>query len=299
MHPLDRRGFTLIELMVAIVLMGIVATGIYRVLATNQRTYHAQTQRVELQQNIRAAASILPAEFRELAASEGDIYAMGQTEIRMRAMRQFSALCVAPVLGVGTTNLAVMVFKDLFSGNTFEVGDSILFFYDGDEGSRNDDGWVVGAVKSPPATVACPNGSAAYAFTVDLHPAFPNATQLNRPGAIPNGGPIRGFQSVRYLLHQSPSDGLWYLALDVYVPGSNAWTDPQPLVGPLSGPEGLRFAYYDTLNAQTAFPTNVALIEFAVAARTQDPVKSPGGGTLTTPVERLTTKVALRNNRRW
>ena len=34
---LRRRGFTLIELMVALVLLGIVAGGIYKVLVTNQR----------------------------------------------------------------------------------------------------------------------------------------------------------------------------------------------------------------------------------------------------------------------
>ena len=62
MPLLRRRGFTLIELMVALVLLGIVAGGIYKVLVTNQQTYLAQTQRIDLQQNLRAGVTILPAD---------------------------------------------------------------------------------------------------------------------------------------------------------------------------------------------------------------------------------------------
>ena len=44
----------MIELLVALVLLGIVSTAIYRVLVNNQRLYMAQTQRIDLSQNIRA-----------------------------------------------------------------------------------------------------------------------------------------------------------------------------------------------------------------------------------------------------
>src|SRR5207237_6623395 len=98
---LARRGFTLIELMIALVLLGIVSTAVYKVLVNNQRLYTAQTQTIDLQQNIRAAAAILPAEFRELDAADGDITAMGPDSIRMRAMRQLSFLCATPPLGGG------------------------------------------------------------------------------------------------------------------------------------------------------------------------------------------------------
>jgi prepilin-type N-terminal cleavage/methylation domain-containing protein len=82
-----RRGFTMVELLVALVLLGIVSAALYRVLVNNQRLYQAQTARIDLSQNIRAAGSILPAEFRQLDASEGDIGAMSATSISIRAMR--------------------------------------------------------------------------------------------------------------------------------------------------------------------------------------------------------------------
>src|SRR5882762_1237013 len=101
MSLLTRRGFTLVELMIAIVLLGIVSTALYKVMLNNQRTFAAQTQRIELQQNIRAAATILPAEFRELDAADGDITAMSATSITIRAMRQLAIVCTAPVLPAG------------------------------------------------------------------------------------------------------------------------------------------------------------------------------------------------------
>ena len=83
MSLLTRRGFTLIELMIALVLLGLVSTAVYKVLVNNQRVYLAQTQTIDLQQNIRAAAAILPAEFRELDAADGDIK-IGRASCRER-----------------------------------------------------------------------------------------------------------------------------------------------------------------------------------------------------------------------
>src|SRR5438046_2476545 len=64
MSSLARRGFTMIELLIALVILGIVSAALYKVLVTNQRTYLAQTQRIDLQHNNRAAATILPAALR-------------------------------------------------------------------------------------------------------------------------------------------------------------------------------------------------------------------------------------------
>src|SRR5213594_1611690 len=111
MPLLRRRGFTLIELMVALVLLGIVAGGIYKVLVTNQQTYLAQTQRIDLQQNLRAGVTILPADFRELDPADGDILLMSATQIQLRAMRQLSFLCTPPVLGGGLGTAVSMTVR--------------------------------------------------------------------------------------------------------------------------------------------------------------------------------------------
>src|SRR5216117_2781680 len=106
-----RRGFTMVELLIALVLLGLLSAALYRVLVNNQRLYMAQTQRIDLSQNIRAAANILPAELREIDASEGDIVSMTATRLEIRAMRWLGFACVAPVMGGATTNGLTMVIR--------------------------------------------------------------------------------------------------------------------------------------------------------------------------------------------
>src|SRR5262247_1958713 len=106
-----RRGFTMVELLIALVLLGLVSAALYRVLVNNQRLYMAQTQRIDLAQNIRAAGSILPAEFRELDAFDGDIITMTPTRLELRVMRWLSFICIPPGLGGAGLNGLQMTIR--------------------------------------------------------------------------------------------------------------------------------------------------------------------------------------------
>ena len=290
MSILNRRGFTLVELLVALVLLGIVTTAIYRVLVNGHRTYQSQTQRIDLQQNIRAAVTILPAEFREMNAADGDIKGMWPDSVQIRAMRQFGVMCTAPVLdGGAVTGKFFILRNEMLTGRAFVVGDSVVVFHEGIESTRNDDGWAIGRVTLAPSAVNCPDGRAGTRVNVDFA-AFA-APLTNVAGAIPVGGVVRGFEVVTYKNYQA-SDGLWYLGM------STPTAALQPLVGPLSGNTGLRLNYYDAAGAVTAVPTNVALIEIIVRERTAQAIQLPQGGRVT-PVDSVTTRVALRNNKRF
>jgi len=61
--------------------------------------------------------TILPAEFRVLDASDGDIYAMGPDSIKIRAMRVFGVVCDTPVLGGALGNRGVTVRNSLTFGS--------------------------------------------------------------------------------------------------------------------------------------------------------------------------------------
>ena len=117
MPLLARRGFTIVELLVALTLLGIVSTAIYKVLVNNQRLYLAQTQTIDLNQNLRAAAAILPAELRELDAVDGDITFMGPDSIRIRAMRQLAFVCATPQLAIGLGQIVVTIRTTPIYGN--------------------------------------------------------------------------------------------------------------------------------------------------------------------------------------
>src|SRR5437879_10390659 len=128
MSLLTRRGFTLIELMIALVLLGLVSAAVYKVLVNNQRVYLAQTQTIDLQQNIRAAAAILPAEFRELDAADADIQAMTATSVRIRGMRELAFVCATPVLAGGRGQIVLTGRTTPLAGTrqTCKKGDPIL-----------------------------------------------------------------------------------------------------------------------------------------------------------------------------
>src|SRR5260370_30690844 len=99
MSSLKTRGFTLIEILVALVLFGIVSVAIYQTLVTHQRTFLAQTQRIDLQQTIRAGATILPGEFRTLDAADSDIAAMSSTSVPIVDRQTLVTIATHPVLG--------------------------------------------------------------------------------------------------------------------------------------------------------------------------------------------------------
>jgi prepilin-type N-terminal cleavage/methylation domain-containing protein len=292
---LTRRGFTLAELLVAMVLLGVVSMAVYRVLVNNQRVYLAQTQRIDLQQNIRAVATILPAEFRELNATDGDIASMSATQLTIRAMRWLGFTCSPPVLG-GVLNGLTLTIRGGAPGQPLFFGarginlanDSLLIYYDGNQASRTDDIWVL-ARPTAGAALNCPTGGTGQALTLDL--TLP-AGSPNVNGAITNGAPVRGFERVTYQLYQPPGDTSWYIGL------RPAGATMQPIIGPVL-PNGLTFSYFDSTGAVTTNPARVARIDITVQARTTQQVRTGGSNPMRTLVDTIVTSVALRNNRRF
>src|SRR4030042_2910765 len=59
MKRLNRKGVTLIELLVALVICGMVAAGIYQVFIAQSKAYTVQDQVTEVQQSVRSAMEIL------------------------------------------------------------------------------------------------------------------------------------------------------------------------------------------------------------------------------------------------
>lgn len=291
-----RRGFTMIELLVALVLLGLVSAALYRVLVNNQRLYMAQTQRIDLSQNIRAASTILPAEFRELDASEGDITAMSATSISIRAMRWVGFACNLPALGGALNAVSVIVRggapgQPLFFGSRAPDNskDGVLIYYDGDKNSRLDDFWATATITAAPNGQNCNDGSNGQRLILNV-----NLLGLgpNQAGGIPLGAPVRGYELVTYQLYQQAGDTSWYVG---FRPANQTM---QPLIGPVLT-NGLTFQYYDANGNVTAVRAQVARIDITVRARTAAAVRAGGQAAQATVVDSVVTSVALRNNRRF
>ena len=93
------RGFTLVEIMVATIMMLIVSGAVYHTLTVTQRLSRAQAQQVNVQSSVRSAALVLANEFRPLGAglglsgSESDLASIDPTAMIYRAERGFGVLC--------------------------------------------------------------------------------------------------------------------------------------------------------------------------------------------------------------
>jgi prepilin-type N-terminal cleavage/methylation domain-containing protein len=288
MQHLTRKGFTLVEVLVAMVLLAVVSTAIYKVLINNDRVYTAQMQRMDLAQNIRAAATILPADFRTLDATDSDITAMSATSISMRAIRQLAVICDTPALGGLLLGVTMHVRQaPLYGPRMFNAAtDSLLIYYEGDNGTRMDDGWTPAKLVSWDKS-KCLDGTPGYIFVIN---ARLQAGQINLKGNISYGSPVLGFESVTYSLYQPAGDTSWYI-------GYQTASGTQPLIGPVLS-NGLSFAYYDSTNTVTTNPTKVAIIEVRVRARTVQQVRD-ANSMLRVPVDSVVMKVSLRNNRRF
>lgn len=307
---MPRRGFSLPELIVAMVLFAIIGGAIVKTLSTGQRAYDAQVQHVEMQQNMRMAANFLTSELRELNASDGDIQSMSSDSIRIRSMRQMGFVCTLPTLGGALVSqvlsgVTFYVRDPIQAGRYFAPGDSLLVFYEGNPSVRADDSWLVGAFApgTDPNTAQNANCQDVPArqgrlFTTNLvFDASALPPQVNAANAITLGSPIRAFQSVVYKRLQVGND--WYVGFD----SAGVATTNQPLIGPLADANGMSFTYYDSLNAvlvgnTPAIRNRVARISIALALKTAKAVRK-NTGTPAADTSRVVLEVALRNNRRF
>ena len=89
----DRRGFSLVELVIVALLGSLMVMTAYQVLITNQQTYRVQNSKVQAQQSTRAAMDVLFGELREVSSKGADIVSFAADEIEFRAMRTIGAVC--------------------------------------------------------------------------------------------------------------------------------------------------------------------------------------------------------------
>lgn len=272
----------------ALTLLGVLGAAVVGLLRGTQDAYRTQSQRIDVNQNLRIAATFLPIELRELDAVDGDLIAMGTSAITIRAQRQLAVLCRPPQAGSDPSSLVLVLREAPFAGvRDFNPAvDSVLVFSDGDVATPDDDGWATGAIGSlVPDT--CPDGQRGRRFTASLRPAPGRSAGA---WGIAAGAPVLGFETLSYRLYRSGEDGRWYVGLQTA-------SDLQPVLGPVTS-DGLAFAYLDSSGVPTTEAPRVAMIEVRVRARTQARVRDIHGQ-LAQPLDSILALVWLRNNSRY
>ena len=230
----DRKGFTIVELLVVSVLGSLLLISIYQILVTNQRTYREQADEVREQQNLRMAADILTNELREVSTEGSDITAGTSSSLTFRTPDEIGIVCVDVDTTATPVVAGVLKYEDWF-----EDGDSAMVFADNDPGLTDDDAWIPVLVTSIDTTTAC-NGRPAQELE------FTGQKDLFIADTVLAGAPVRSFHHLGY--QTMTSGGETWLARRV---DSGSWT---PIVGPLGG--GV-FQYFDADGTSTSATTAV------------------------------------------
>jgi len=305
--PSRRAGFTLIELVIAMVLMSLVGGAIVKLLLRQQRFYNSTSDLIQTRQQIRQAAAMLPSDLRGISSIGGDIFSMSDSALEFRSVFGSSVVCVnaGGTLSTVPRNLASRATMTNWA-TTPVVGDSLVVYNNGASLAMAGQGWLFYRITAvtPVTTNAangCPNATG-LTRAGDITAANPSL-QLGLTPAAPNtiavGAAIRFFRHVRYRIYRE-TDNQWYLGfyncLFGRVPVCNV---TQPIAGPFqpyatNGTSGVQFAYYDVAGAVTANPLQVARISLVVRGQSTGLVNLSGGGG-TVFHDSLRIEVGLRN----
>lgn len=243
MRARRQSGFTLVELMVALVIAGILVGVVFQFLLGQTRFARMQSAREEVQQNARVALDVISSDLRAIGPQ--GIIAASANSISYRAPRAWGVICgysggslavifpgpAAPMLKAGSDSLAV-------GTNFHEVSD------------------VTGDGSA--AATACNTG-------VTPNPPVAAAEGRARLYNLPAGAPTYQRRQDAYVY-----DRLTYnIGTSSGVPGTtwirrNPGSGAQPLAGPLPATGGLVFTYTDANGATTADPNAIRRIKVTV-----------------------------------
>jgi prepilin-type N-terminal cleavage/methylation domain-containing protein len=306
----SRRGFTLIELMIALILVLMVGGVTYGLLVNNQRVSRAQTSQVSLQDNVRSGALILGNELREIgydevtgasagaadqvpglaAVNNSDLIATGPDSIRYRAMRALGFTCsLDPANGEIVVRMSNVQLQ-----RPPELTDRLMLYVENNPNTSGDDVWLHATVTGYPGPQNCPDGTEGARVRV-VFDAAPAATVLD-PAHTKVGGPVRLYEVM--LLRSFALGGQTWLGMR----SISANSAIQPVLGPLSGTapadSGLALVYRDVNNNQTAVANDVRSIDVTLKGITDAPVRTKKANYATIDSLSLSTRVALRNTLR-
>ena len=272
------RGFTLVEIVVALTLTLIVTGSIHRLLVTTQRLSRTQIAQVDLQSNVRAGALVIASELRELSALEGgsadqtDILSITGTSITYRAARGMGFVCQSPLPG------QIRIARSTFSGarDPEPSRDLALLFVDANPAEGTSEAWLPLSITGVGTSGNCA-GVAGPAINLAVSGTIPT---------VPVGTPLRMYEHMELRLYQS--GGEWWLGARSVSAGEAI----QPVVGPLAGSEGLWLEYLDGAGIRTSNPAAVRSVVATLRGINNQPLGAPEGPQLE---EELVTQVTLRN----
>ena len=238
-----QRGYTLVEILLALILMLLVGGAMHGLLLSTQRLTRRQVDQAELQAGLRAGAIVAASEFRELGT--GDILQPAPAALTYRAMRGVGFLCQAP------TATALKLARQGFTGHRDpQAGRDTAYVFIADPEPNGT--WLPLGIAGVATTSSCP-GSQGAGITLSI----PGTTEVV---ALEPGTPVRLSETMELRLYQSEGKS-WLGARSV-----SAGEPIQPVVGPLTDGNGFALEYLAASGMPAGNPASIQAIRVTLRA---------------------------------
>ena len=304
----SRRGMTLVEIMIALVLLGIVSGVIMRVVLRQQRFYQGVNQIITQRSQLRQGTSVLPIDLRSLSSIGQDFIAVSDSAVEFDmnigtgvvcAVQTFGTKIVLPplVLDKGHTLTSFYPGVKLDAAEILR-GVTVYVYNDSSRSGNFDDRWqkfkLVLAEEDPNRCIfsfatALDAGKPRYVLTLaDTAGKTDAVTGGPISRYIGVGAPVRLMKRVRYKLFQD-TDSKWYLGYSEYDKATSKYLDLTPVSGPYQAyatgtgsTPGFAFRYYDVdgveiaSGAGEADRARIARVDIIARARTGSNVRTAG-----------------------
>lgn len=323
-----RRGMTLVEIMISLVLLGIVSGVIMRVISRQQRFYQGVNQIITQRGQLRQATAVLPMDLRSLSSIGNDLIAVSDSALVFDLTIGTGIVCGFDGTGGNRVILppvGVLWNKYMYTSNYGYDWDSeknkgiwVYIYNDSNVVGNQDDRWQKFELKNVHGgnTTACLGLFTTLGDAGKVRPILELADPDGKTDPVTlgpisqwigAGAPVRVVKRVRYKLYQDP-DGKWYLGFSEYDKSGNNFGDLSPVSGPYeayagSGSTGLGFKFYDVdgneiaAGADSASRTKVARVDLVVRAKTSSNVRAAGiqNGVSQQYKDSLAASVMIRN----
>jgi prepilin-type N-terminal cleavage/methylation domain-containing protein len=277
-----RQGLTLVEMMVAIVIFGLVAATLNRVFAAQQRLAVAQVEQASVQSNIRSGSAIVAGELWELAtdtAGSSDILAFDAAGLTYRATRTLGLACQVSRTETRIRTSPLYQYRSIVPGQ-----DGLLLWVEGNPDISSDDRWLRLSITAVANGSDC-GGAPAIALTTS-----PIDTLTTPLSSIVPDAPIRSYETMELRAVMEGAQN-WLGARSV----SGGETIVKPVAGPVTS-NGVRFAYLDSLGAATSVAGRIRSIRISLYGESERAVRSHRNPVAVQPIQdSLITTVTLRN----
>ncbi len=302
-----RRGFSLPEVMICILLLGIVGGAIHDGLRRQQQVFRSIALMVGVRGDARDAAEVLAADL-SMTSPLDTLPLVADSAVEFHGAIGASVICdsapgftirLPPEKLAGGRRLTALLA-------TPDSGDLLLVLNYGSTAAAGEPRWdryTIESASSAPAETACPP---ATGFTTPADAAAPAHVIGLREfagSALRAGVPVRILRRVRYSLYRS-SDAKWYLgSRRCGSLGPSACGVIQPLSGPYAayssgaGSSGIELRFFDVRGVRLPAPAASAQVaRVHVIARAESPTPLHRAGTPSTAyVDSAALSIALRN----